>query len=160
MRRANGSINIESYLQACFALPARFGCAASDLIEICRLERIGACFNDLCVWIAQSGFNLSLDSSRVHYLNAGRVKDSRHLSRNSNELKFSCAIVGQSNTSLCGDEPRIDHSSFSPKGGVKYKVFDTTFPPLSILHFNFLHCIDRCCRLASVAIDLVVAILA
>ena len=63
--------------------------------------------------------------------------------------QFFCTILGQSNL-WCGDESRISYSSFSPKGGVKYKVFDTTSPPLFKLHFNFIMlctvaCLVACC---------------
>ena len=47
-------------------------------------------------------------------------------------FNFPCTIDCTVEYFWCGDEARIDHSSFSPRGGIKYQVFDTSL------------CIDLC----------------
>ena len=44
-------------------------------------------------------------------------------------FNFPCTIDCTVEYFWCGDEPRIDHSSFSPRGGIKYQVFDIPLLP-------------------------------
>ena len=92
----------------------------------------------------------------MHVVNAFRVIDSRPNLRICMVTKFSCTIEHARILVWCGVESRISYSSFTPRGGIKYKVFD-----ISLLLFFASICIavNRCivshCTASSHTVDTV-----